>query len=177
MPFIGYILLLQDEVARFISPFTGMGVNSEIKLGIGFYLLYFGLFLFGLGSFIFQVTSPEIAKRFNSADDYVERAQSIVTASELSQKLQFILQHVELGSVVEEEAKLYKNAISAGVGNQPQQAAKLFTLRNFFEAKDRSRCAFRIIVFSLFSSGLALTMAPSFIALAHVGRDFLRSYM
>ncbi|RYC15234.1 hypothetical protein [Ciceribacter ferrooxidans] len=164
-------------MAKFISPFTGMGVNSELKLGIGFYLLYFGLFLFGFGSFIFQVTSPEIAKRFSSADDYVERTQSIVTASEISHKLQFILQHVELGSVVEEEAKLYKNAISAGVGSQPQQAAKLFTLRNFFETKDRSRCAFRIIVFLLFSSGLALTMAPSFIALARVGRDFARSYM
>ncbi|MBW8322066.1 MAG: hypothetical protein K0M47_22830 [Rhizobium sp.] len=160
-----------------MSPFVVNGDKLDFELGIGFYFLYFGLFLFGFGSFLFQVASPDTAKRFSSADEYVERIHSVTNNSDLTPRLVFILQHVEVGSVVEKEASLYKNALSTGVGSSSQQAAKIFTLRNFFEIKDKSRGVFRIAVFFLFSSGILLTMVPSFIALGRVGRDFSRNYL
>ncbi|SCB30338.1 hypothetical protein [Rhizobium multihospitium] len=176
MPFIGYLILLQEKFVGLATPLVFRD-GSDFKVSIGFYLLYFGLFIFGLGSFIFHIASPETAKSFKSADDYVERLQTLVTPSELLSKLEFILSKSEINSAISREALLYKNAISVGINAQPQQSIKAFVLRSFFDLRDRSRFSLRVTVFVLFSLGIILAMIPSFIALLNVWVDFSKNYL
>lgn len=174
IPFLGYIVLLQDSVISFLAP---LGMASEVKLGIGFYFLYFGLFIFGLGSFIFHVASPEPARRFRSADEYVERLHPLITSSDLMLKLNFILEKSAPESDARNEAYLYKNALSSGVAAHPHQSAIMFSLREYFEIEDYSNRAMRLIVFFLFCFGFLLISVPSMIAFTHVVKSFIQNYM
>ncbi|NKQ83268.1 hypothetical protein [Rhizobium ruizarguesonis] len=177
MPFIGYLILLQDKVIGLLAPLATAEAALEPKLSIGFYLLYFGLFIFGVASFFFHITCPEVVKRFHSSDEYVERMQSFVTASDLKAKLMVIIQRSGVESDVGKEASLYHSSIVAGVSTQLQPAVRNFTLRAYFEKLDNSSGWIRSSVFLLFLVGIVLTIIPSFIALARVLGDFFKYYI
>jgi hypothetical protein len=176
MPFIGYIILLQEGFIALITPF-GLGTADGVKVGVSFYLLYFGLILFGLGSFVFHVACPPSAKKFVSADDYVERLQELVTASELSTKLDKILSGAEAGSLTAREASLYRDTVLAGISNIPNKAMIAFTLREYFYLQDKCKKIARLVVLILFSVGIILTLIPSLMALVRVWMSFSKSYL
>jgi hypothetical protein len=177
MPFIGYLILLQDKVIGLIAPFASAGAALEPKLSIGFYLLYFGLFIFGLASFLFHIACPVVMKRFHSSDEYVERMQMLATASDLKAKLMLIIDHAGADSDTGKEASLYHSSISAGLTTQIQPAVRNFTLRAYFENLDESNNWIRFSVFLLFAIGIFLTTIPSLMALVRVLSDFVKFYV
>ncbi|EJB04820.1 hypothetical protein Rleg9DRAFT_3679 [Rhizobium leguminosarum bv. trifolii WSM597] len=177
MPFIGYLILLQDKVIGLMGPFASTGVALEPKLSIGFYLLYFGLFIFGSASFLFHIACPVIMKRFYSAEEYVERMQTLITASELKAKLVLIIDEAGAESETGKEASLYHSSISAGMTTQAQPAVRNFTLRAYFDNVEKSHASIRLAVFILFSAGIFLTTIPSLIALIRVLSDFVKIYI
>ncbi len=177
MPFIGYLILLQDEVISVIAPFQGSKAALDVKLSIGFYLLYFGLFIFGVASFLYHVACPEIVRRFHSSDEYVERIQPYVTASDLKAKLIVIIDSAGAESELGKEAFLYHSSISAGLDTQLHTAVRNFTLRTFFERLDISLDWIRWVVLLLFVAGLTLTAVPSVIALLNIIADFRKYYL
>lgn len=177
MPFIGYLILLQDKVISVIAPLEGSGAALDVKLSIGFYLLYFGLFIFGVASFFYHVACPEVVRRFHSSDEYVERIQPYVTASDLKAKLIVIIERAGAESEIGKEASLYHSSISAGLDTQLHTAVRNFTLRAFFEKLDTSLGWVRWAVLLLFVAGLTLTAVPSFIALVNVMEDFMKYYL
>jgi hypothetical protein len=177
MPFLGYIIILQKQLVDFLSPLSYGTIPPDLKPGIGFYFLYFGLFIFGLASFIFHISCPAIIKSFSTADEYVERIESLVTASDLAERAAAILRNAQKGSAIEQQANAYAGVLTMGINSEPQKSMRLFILRNYFLILDDSRLYFRIFLFGLSSLGIALTFVPSIIALLRIGADFLNTYL
>lgn len=176
MPFVGYLILLQDKVVALATPLI-IQEGTDFRISVGFYLLYFGLFIFGLGSFLFHVAAPHTAKDFKSADDYVEKLQGLVSTSELIVMLDEIILRESSNSNPYREATLYRNTLAVGIGAGAQQPVKVFTLRAYFHVEDKSRKYFIFAVFFLFLFGVFLTFIPSIIVLIRVASDFYRNYI
>jgi hypothetical protein len=74
-PFVGYLILFNDEVSKFLSMATldrgSHGSLIDILWPNKLYFLYFGLMFTGLASVIYQVRCPYIVKKHGDWADYV----------------------------------------------------------------------------------------------------------
>jgi hypothetical protein len=100
MPLVGYLIFFNEYVSRIIH-FTnidgGAVPPSLISLAGKLYFLYFGLFLAGVASAIFQLRCHGIVKRYSDEDDFVLRAESTITRRDLKEFLDVIERSSALG--------------------------------------------------------------------------------
>jgi hypothetical protein len=89
-PIVGYLILFNDEVARFLSMAaldkkpSPQGV-FETLWRAKLYFVYFGLMAMGIGSGIYQVSCPYLIKKYGDWADYVRFDGESISEEGMSQ--------------------------------------------------------------------------------------------
>lgn len=89
-PFVGYIILLNDNVAEFLN-FSTKYVSFHVSTpGARLYLLFFGLLLTGVGSLIYEIFCPLELKKYARPADYMSAEISIVSEKRAEDMAHFL---------------------------------------------------------------------------------------
>jgi hypothetical protein len=81
MPFIGYLILFNENVAQILGSFhlepPPSGSSGRFSAfvstlhGVRLHFLFFGLFILGLGSTAYQVSCPALIRKYGRATEYI----------------------------------------------------------------------------------------------------------
>jgi hypothetical protein len=70
IPFVGYIILLNDRLADFMTVYPALSVFSTATPPWNLICLYFGSFLTGLGAIVYAIRCPDFLKRYAIFAEY-----------------------------------------------------------------------------------------------------------
>jgi len=141
-PFVGYLILLNDDVVKFLSlrAFEGSGGAVNWKL----YFVYFGLMATGLGGAIYQAFCPFIIKKHGDWTDYVRIDGDSFSTGAISAL------GMALGKKFQDDAR----------GGNPNHVT-IDYLREWYSDQSRSLLKARVLVTVLFDVGVSLLAVPS----------------
>lgn len=176
MPFIGYIIVFQNDVVRAISSYTFGGVNSEqTSIGINIYIFYFGILVFGLGSFAYAVFCHHVIKKYDDADAFCR----IVTPTTSSEDVINLCNHIMKHEASPDSKKAF--TIAASIEDGVQKAIPIgytiFILKSYYNILDERYWFARLVVAICFVSGLGLLAVPSAIVFAKVCQAFYSDFL
>ncbi len=87
MPLLGYFILFNDEIVRFIRLDILLGVDARTRLDgtqlMNIRFVYFGLFFLGVGSAVYSVFCPEIIKNHNDSTAYVRADYDLMSYKDI----------------------------------------------------------------------------------------------
>lgn len=180
MPFVGYLILFQQDFVRLASSwshFNELGVPSSFtQVSQNFYLLYFGLFIFGVGAFIFAISCDQDIKRHADMDSFCIYIESTTTANDVKRYCQYI--RAQLGDDTDEGnlARIISQSIESGVQSNIPTESRLFVQKSYYTIKDNNLRPLRWVVFISFVIGLTLLAIPSLIVFVKVCRMFFAQF-
>ncbi len=177
MPFLGYLIIFQEDFVRLVSswspfrdPFTEQSATTH--MGLNFYFLYFGLFIFGIGSFIFSIFCDSVIKRHADSDAFCVYAASTSTDTDVRQNCEYICANLGADSPDVSSAKIILQSMYTGIQSNIPIESRLFAYKTYYIIKDREALILRCVVFVSFIIGLTLLAIPSLIVFAKVCRMF-----
>jgi hypothetical protein len=142
MPFVGYIILFQNTIIHIISslPLDGATFSQDTTstIGFGFYFIYFGLSLFGVGSFIFILFCDLNIKRHADSASFCLYCASTTTLEDIMFYCNKITEHFGLESTEGKKARVISQSISTGVQSSLPIESRLFVQKSYFLIKDQS---------------------------------------
>jgi hypothetical protein len=181
MPFLGYLIIFQQDFVRLVSswspfrdPFTEPSPVTHI--GLNFYFLYFGLFIFGVGSFIFSVFCSSDVKRHADSDAFCVYAASTTTSDDIKNYCEYISANMGDESPDGKRAKLIVQSMSAGVQLNIPVESRLFAHKTYFSIKNKKFHLLRCFAFFSFAIGLTFLAIPSLIVFIKVCRMFFEQF-
>jgi len=181
MPFLGYLIMFQQDFVRVVSswspfrdPFSEP--NSVTHFGLNFYFLYFGLFIFGVGSFIFSAFCDSDVKRHTDSDAFCSYAAATTTSNDIKQYCEYILATIGDESPDGKLAKLIVQSMPSGVQLNIPVESRLFAHKAYFSIKDKTFPILRCIAFFSFVIGLTFLAIPSLIVFAKVCNMFFEQF-
>lgn len=177
MPFVGYLIIFQEDFVRFVSrwsPFSDPFAeqSSVTPFGLNFYFLYFGLFIFGVGSFIFSIFCDPCIKRHADSDAFCAYAASTSTANDIRQYCEYICARLGDSSPDARTSRLILQSITSGIQQEIPGESRIFAHKTYYLIKDTRLVILRCLVFASFIIGLLLMAVPSLIAFVKVCRMF-----
>src|SRR5688500_3032876 len=159
-PFVGYLILFNDEVARFLSmkalEASGASGLSDVLWALKLYFVYFGLMALGIGSGIYQIYCPFIVKKHGDWMDYV-RIDGDSLSNAAATSIGATLGHV------------YERDIDT---EEPDQVT-IDYMREWYELQSHEMPGWRRVVSLLFAAGLLLLAVPSVLSATKIGVLFL----
>ncbi|WP_157095565.1 hypothetical protein [Bradyrhizobium sp. AT1] len=171
IPFLGYLILFNKRLVEALAFRCIDYPCQEQILFPNLYFLYFGLTIFGLGSFLYQVQCDPRIKRFANVEDYVLSVRDITTNLELEHH-----QH-KIDSLMGES--LATNDFLGAQLTDPDLAPsiKLDILTRHYRALDSSKKVGRLLVAAAYFSGLGLLAIPSIATLIQITRSLVGSWI
>ncbi|MGB9369131.1 MAG: hypothetical protein WCE79_24275 [Xanthobacteraceae bacterium] len=148
-PAIGYLILFNDQIARFLSMEALDGHLNQVSVVTALwrnklYFVYFGLMAMGIGSAIYQVACPYIVKKHGDWADYVR---------------------VDGDSISDAGAKQLATALEATYQSfwplEERENATVDLMRNWYGYQSSTQPIARYSVTILFLLGLGLLAVPS----------------
>lgn len=177
IPFLGYLILFQKDFVRFMSGWSLIGehiVSSDASfpVGLNFYFLYFGLFIFGLGSFTFSVFCEPVIKRHFDADAFVAYTATTTTVEDIRYYCGYIIEHTSEVSPEAKKAKLILHSLSSGIQSNIPNDSRVLVQKIYYDMKNRSFFGIRIIAALAFVFGIILLTIPSVLVFVRISRLF-----
>lgn len=160
-PAIGYLILFNDQVARFLSmqalEVSSTGSVIEFLWRTKLYFLYFGLMAMGVGSGIYQMACPFIIKKHGDSLDYIR-----IDGNSISYQSAQHLGH-DLG--MELQLKQSKDALDNDIMN---------IMQNWYADQSKVKPYLRNAVTALFGIGGVLLAIPSVAAAIKIAASLLQ---
>lgn len=156
-PAVGYLILFNDEIARFLSSVhldraaPTSGYISLIWIN-RLYFMYFGFMAVGLGALAYAWTCPFIVKKYGDANDYIRNDGASYSRSAIRQLATVLMMDYPAGPMNEELYELYKPDV----------------LRNWYADQSRGQPRARFCVATLYLTGFLLLSIPSAICLIKI---------
>jgi len=167
IPFIGYLILFNK---RLVEALAFRCIDSPCQEQILFpnlYYLYFGLTIFGLGSFLYQVQCDPRIKRFANVEDYVLSVRDITTNLELEH-------HQQVIDSLTGDAAATRDFLGAQLADPDlAPSIKLDILTRHYRALDSSKIVGRLLVSVAYLFGLGLLAIPSITTFIQVSRSLV----
>jgi hypothetical protein len=166
-PLVGYLILINDEVAKFLTA-TALDrtvANPSLLNSVWngkLYFIYFGLMALGIGSAFYQYACPHIVKKHGDDSDLIRMDGDTYSHEELKQ----------LGAKVNihYDRQAYGKDLSESVGGD--------ILRAFYKMEAKSSPKYRFVVTGCFLIGTTFLAVPSTTAaikiITHVASAIMR---
>jgi len=189
-PFIGYLILFNNELANyFVLSAELIGASSEVNIidkeNISrLYYLYYGLITLGVSSILFSIFCPAVIKDHENEFNYINSEVQIFTTNRVNLAYLEISQTLPLDS---EEYKSFEKIVKKynsskddavasfkggmspefdfqGVVNEKKSnESKAYTdmLNLYWDLKNTSGIALRLIILVMYILGFVLVLIPS----------------
>ncbi|MCH2087156.1 MAG: hypothetical protein MK175_08225 [Pseudoalteromonas sp.] len=162
IPFIGYILILNEHVVSFlVSVFEITNVSGQGVINLSnLYLIYFGLTTLGIATLIFQILCPPLIKEHLSIRVYVEKSIDFMT----EHRLKSLCNYINPTETVQHEVIAKARKVLA---EKPNIKAKEFrdssidVLEYFWNSSAWNKSFSRFCVVLLYFLGFLLLTIPS----------------
>jgi hypothetical protein len=167
MPVFGYLLLLSEHVHYYLYdtnwPFGHLPSMWRV------WMLFYGSFLLAMGSILFAWCCPVEIKRYASAYSLADTERPHLTAQNQTQQIADKLAALYAGMSRWESSLFLRPRVrpdlpNLGAGTSPElQTGDQWSLGliHIWEVKDIERPTLRILILSLFRTGLSLVAIPA----------------
>jgi hypothetical protein len=181
MPVFGYLLLLNDEVHRFLTNhFDASWPFDQLPALWRVWLLFYGTFLLAMGSILFAWLCPVEIKRYLSPFSLVDAERPHLTAHNQTQQIADKVDAL-YNSMSKWEASLFElprlrpDLPNLGAGQHVQTGDQWgLGLIHIWTVRDLKRPIWRILILMLFSAGLILLAIPAAFTFLQVTLLFVR---
>lgn len=189
IPFIGYLLLFNENIISYISLSTELaGDASKLSATVSrLYYLYFGLTFLGISSILYTFFCPKEIKENVSEYEYSNKEVNVMTHARLgtfNKKYQSLLKSgekylEELGAYFTSYTNSYKTASKSAssvetavdYGKEIELHAKLDILRFHWNYVNNERYWLRCLIMAGYVLGFLLVLIPSAIVFFSVIRN------
>lgn len=162
IPFLGYLILFNKWLVDALAYRCIDYPCKEQVLFPNLYYLYFGLTIFGLGSFLYQVRCDSRIKQFSNIDHYVLSVRDITTNVELER-------HQLEADQLEGDLEATSDFLAAQLADPNLNSSiKLDILMRHYRALDKSKPLSRLAIFIAYLLGFGLLTVPSITTLVEV---------
>jgi len=177
MPFLGYMIIFQHDFVQFVSKLSPIGDISNMQshttsINYNIYFLYFGTFVFGLGSFVFSIFCNSHIKQHADSDAFCVYVSPTTTSDDIKRYCDRIIHTLGEKSHDGQRAKVISQSISSGIQKDIQTESRLFVYKTYYNIIDNNYVIPRAIAFLSFIIGLATLAAPSVSVFVNVCRIF-----
>ena len=164
MPFVGYFILFQADFIRIISEwspiFDSTNHNATLHVGLRFYFLYFGLFIFGVGSLLFALFCADVIKRHSNATAFCSYTLPMCSPSDFVEYSIYVQTHTSIESAEYKKAASLQNMIESGITSITQEN-KIYLLKEYYTIIDIRFPGLRFTTIVCFVAGMTLMALPS----------------
>ncbi|MCI4679332.1 hypothetical protein K9U39_10490 [Rhodoblastus acidophilus] len=177
MPFLGYLIIFQQDIVHaaskvYFSYHQLDRITPSGQIDTNLYFIYFGLFIFGVGSFIFFIACDPIIKRHVDSEAFCSYSAAASVTSDIIAYCDYIQSAKGSSDTERTQATLIASSTLSGVQPTLTQESKFFVYKTVYRIKDENFTALRWATFLAFGCGLALLAIPSVVVFLKVCRVF-----
>lgn len=174
IPFVGYILILNEYIVSFLaSAFEITGVSEQGVINLSnLYFIYFGLTSLGIATLIFQILCPPLIKEYLSIRVYVEKNIDFMTELRLGS----LCNHINPSETEQHAVVVKAKKALAAEPNKKEETfrdSSIDVLEHFWNSSAWSKSNSRLCVVLLYFVGFILLTIPSIKMFAKVISTFL----